>query len=185
MPAAPPLPIFTVPVPPNRPNSTVDAPLATVTSPSLMIFSVPFPQSPKPKALLLFQLEPAPSTVTVPVAPDRRPTEPNVLLTEPPLRILSVPLPELPTNMPALMFVNLEPAPFTVTVPLLPALSPIEVLKKESALSTSPPLVIVRMPSPEAPTSKLALEPASCQLEPIPSTVTAPLLPALPPITLL
>ena len=68
----------------------------------------------------LFQLEPAPVTVTVPVEPTDCPTDPPLaLFTVPPFWMVSVPVPKLPTMM-FPVFVHVEPAPDTVTVPCEP-----------------------------------------------------------------
>ena len=45
-----------------------------VTVPPLVIFSVPLPEPPTIRSLLLVHIEPAPSTVTTPDEPDESPT---------------------------------------------------------------------------------------------------------------
>lgn len=65
--------------------------------------------------------EPVPLTVRLPFAlPARSPTLTFTALTLPPERTLSVPLPRRPIERSPL-FVQVEPAPVTVTTPVLPA----------------------------------------------------------------
>jgi hypothetical protein len=93
-----------------------------MTIPPFAIVSEPVPKlsilSPPPG--LLFQTEPGPVTVTVPVEPAINPTEPPpaLLITVPPFAIVSVPVPMPPTTTSALFHV--EPAPDTITVPCEP-----------------------------------------------------------------
>jgi hypothetical protein len=63
--------------------------------------------------------------------------------TWPPLVILSVALPSKPTSQPA-VFVQIEPEPDTVAVPLDPEFSPIT----KRPLETTPPSVILMLPMP-------------------------------------
>src|SRR5437667_3874677 len=67
------------------------------TMPPLRMVSVPLPEAPTWRLSLLVQVEPTPSTVAAPAAPDALPRMPAALLTAPPLRIVSVPLPVSPT----------------------------------------------------------------------------------------
>ena len=93
-----------------------------MTIPPFAIVSVPVPKLPmlSPPPGLLFQLEPGPVTVTVPVEPTDNPMEPPpaLLITVPPFRMVSVPVPIPPTTTSALFHV--EPAPDTVIVPCEP-----------------------------------------------------------------
>ena len=98
-----------------------------MTVPPFAIVSVPVPKLPilSPPPGPLFQMEPGPVTVTVPFEPAANPTEPPPpLFTVPPSWMVSVPVPRPPTTtVPA--FVQLEPAPVTVTVPSPPGRLPI------------------------------------------------------------
>ena len=71
-----------------------------MTVPPSAIVSVPMPKAPSTTlAGLVFQLEPGPVTVTVPLEPTANPTEPPMaLFTVPPLWMVSVPVPRLPTT---------------------------------------------------------------------------------------
>ena len=97
-----------------------------MTLPPFAIVSVPVPKLPilSPPPGPLFQLEPGPVTVTVPVEPADCPTEPPPpLFTVPPFWMVSVPVPRPPTTtLP--VFVQVEPAPVTVTVPSAPGKLP-------------------------------------------------------------
>ena len=90
-----------------------------MTIPPFVIVSVPVPKLPilSPPPGPLFQMEPGPVTVTVPVEPADNPTEPPPpLFTVPPFWMVSVPVPRPPTTTPPI-FVHVEPAPDTITVP--------------------------------------------------------------------
>ena len=71
----------------------------------------------------IFKLLDTPVTVTSPLLPKLKPMWPMapklLLLTAPPAAMVSVPVPDWPTTRSAL-FVQVEPAPVTVTVPVLP-----------------------------------------------------------------
>ena len=69
---------------------------ATTAAPLRMV-SVPLPSLPMSSELLLVQLEPAPSTITVPIEPPFSPMMPAVLLTVPPAWMVNVPVAEAPT----------------------------------------------------------------------------------------
>ena len=136
-----------------------------------MIVSVPLlpaalPMNKTPAGPIV-QVEPAPLTVAWPTPPSRWPTYPAVLETVPPPVIASVPVPCNPTSRAAVQ-VQVEPGPSTVAFPVLPASSP----REERLLETVPPLVIVNSPSPPLPT--YIFQPLLSQVEPAPSTVTAP-----------
>ena len=81
-----------------------------MTIPPFVIVSVPVPKLPilSPPLGPLFQVEPGPVTVTVPVEPADNPTEPPPLFTVPPFWMVSVPVPRPPTTTLPL-FVQLEP----------------------------------------------------------------------------
>src|SRR6185295_2513016 len=101
-----------------------------------------------------------------PSPPAFAPTEPSKEVeTAPPSSILSLPVPEEPTESEPLL-VQVEPAPFTSTSPLLRAVAPTAPLVFE----TSPPAEIVSEPVPRAPIDKLLL---LVQAEPAPVTVNA------------
>ena len=73
-----------------------------MTVPPLAIVRVPVPELPilSPPPGLLFQMEPGPVTVTVPVEPADNPMEPPPpLFTVPPFSMVSVPVPKAPTWM--------------------------------------------------------------------------------------
>ena len=114
----------TVPCEPGAlPTLAVKAVLMTV--PPFAIVSVPVPKLPilSPPPGPLFQLEPGPVTVTVPVEPEDIPTEPPpALFTVPPFWMASVPVPRPPTT--TTWFVHVEPTPVTVTVPSEPGKLP-------------------------------------------------------------
>jgi hypothetical protein len=104
----------------------VDVPLPTVTDP--LFTSPPFAMVSTPPFLTLsvpvFQVEPAPSTVTVRVpvpAPTKGllPIIALLSLTVPPFSMMSTPDPVAPTTKlwPESVMVHVEPGPFTVTVP--------------------------------------------------------------------
>src|SRR5262245_8172673 len=99
------------------------------------MFSVPALEFPMYSGVLI-QVEPAPSTLTVP-EPSPNPTKPRLLLTHPPPVTFSVPCPSTPTNN--CRFVHVEPAPSTVTVPIEPDWLPIE--PTPLVLVTCPPAV--------------------------------------------
>ena len=72
-----------------------------MTIPPFVIVSMPVPKLPilSPPPGLLFQVEPGPVTVTVPVEPTDNPTEPPpALFTVPPFWMVSVPVPKPPTT---------------------------------------------------------------------------------------
>jgi hypothetical protein len=120
---------------------------------------VPVPKLPilSPPPGLLFQLEPGPVTVTVPVEPTDNPTEPPPLLfTVPPFWMVSVPVPKPPTTM-VPVFVHVEPAPDTVAVPREPGRSPTNPPKSVNV----PPFWTTSIPIPFSPTERFrALAPA-------------------------
>ncbi len=96
--------------------------VSLMTVPPFAIVSVPVPKAPilSPPPGLLFQVEPGPVTVTVPVEPGDNPIEPPPpLFTVPPSSMVSVPAPKPPTTM-VPVFVHVEPAPDTVAVPCEP-----------------------------------------------------------------
>ena len=129
-----------------------------MTVPPFAIVSVPVPKPPilSPPPGPLFQLEPGPVTVTVPVEPTDSPTEPPPpLFTVPPFWMVSVPVPMPPTTT-FPMFVHVEPAPVTVTVPCEPGKLP----TAPKASVTVPPLWIVSMPVPFWPTARFSAVPA-------------------------
>ena len=118
-----------------------------MTVPPFAIVSVPVPKLPilSPPPGLLFQMEPGPVTVTVPVEPAANPTEPPPLLfTVPPFWMVSVPVPKPPTTS-VPMFVHVEPAPDTVTVPCEPSKLPID---PERNRSTSRRFGLTSIPVP-------------------------------------
>src|SRR3954454_16756033 len=98
-----------------------------MTVPPFVIVSAPVPKLPilNPPPAVMFKLEPAPVTVTVPDELVDNPTEtPPKLFTVPPLSTVSAPVPKPPTTrLP--MFVHVEPAAETVTVPCEPGKLPI------------------------------------------------------------
>ena len=117
-----------------------------MTIPPFAIVSVPVPKLPilSPPPGLLFQLEPGPVTVTVPVEPADNPTEPPPpLFTVPPFWMVSVPVPRPPTTT-VPMFVHVEPAPDTVTVPCEPGKLPTNPPKSVNV----PPFWITSIPVP-------------------------------------
>ena len=71
-------------------------------------------------------------------------------VTAPPPRMLRVPLPPMALQpmVRSLLFVHFEPDPSTVTSPFVEPLHPI----KPDELVTAPPLAILRVPVPPAPT---------------------------------
>ncbi len=116
------------------------------TIPPFVIASVPVPKLPmlSPPPGLLFQMEPGPVTVTVPVEPTDNPTEPPPeLFTVPPFWMVSVPVPKPPTTtLP--MLVHVAPAPDTITVPCEPGKLPTAPLKSVNV----PPVWITSIPVP-------------------------------------
>ncbi len=122
--------------------ANVTVPEALTTPPRLMV-SVPLPLEPTCKVALLVQVEPAPSTVTVPLLPLAKllPMVPFVLLTAPPLVMVSVPVLASPTSRLPLL-VQVEPAPSTVAVPLVP----IATASQPTLLFTTPPLLMLSAP---------------------------------------
>ncbi len=116
--------MLSVPVEPVFwPSVSVPAPLLTLTVPASVRVSVPWPVLPTVRAVLLVQVDPAPSTVAAPVLPLKKPTVPIGLFTAPPLEIVSVPSPYWPTRS-STLWVQVEPAPLTVASPVLPPLKP-------------------------------------------------------------
>ena len=83
--------------------------------------------------------------------------------------MVSVPVPKFPTASEP-EFVQLEPAPVTVTVPVLPDAAPMLPL----VLLTAPPSATVSVPVPKYPTVSSA---ELVQVEPTPVTVAVPSLP--------
>ena len=155
--------------------------------PPSAIVSVPVPRLPMFTPELLFQMEPAPATLTVPSEPAPWPmlaVKPVLLLTVPPFVIVSEPVPKLPILSPpgltGLLF-QVEPGPVTVTVPVEPADNPTE---PPPPLFTIPPFWMVSVPAPRPPTTSV---PTFVHLEPAPETVTVPCppgkLPINPPIS--
>ena len=130
-----------------------------MTIPPLAIVSVPVPKLPtlSPPPGLLFQVEPGPITITVPVEPTANPTEPPPpLFTVPPFWMVSVPLPKPPTTM-VPVFVHVEPAPDTIAVPREPGKSPTNPPKSVNV----PPFWTRSIPIPFSPTARFrALAPA-------------------------
>ena len=130
-----------------------------MTIPPFAIVSVPVPKLPilSPPPGLLFQVEPGPVTVTVPVEPTANPTEPPPeLFTVPPFWMVSVPVPEPPTTT-FEMFVHVEPAPDTVTVPREPGKLPTNPPKSVNV----PPFWTTSVPIPFWPTPRFrAVAPA-------------------------
>ena len=123
-----------------------------MTIPPFAIVSVPVPKLPilSPPPGLLFQVEPGPVTVTVPVEPTANPTEPPPpLFTVPPFWMVSVPVPWPPTTT-VPMFVHVEPAPDTVTVPCEPGKLP----TNPPTSVNVPPFWIVSIPVPFWPTDR-------------------------------
>ena len=144
-----------------------------LTVPPFVIVSEPVPKLPILSPLgrptgVLFQTEPGPVTVTAPFEPGKSPTEPPPpLFTVPPFWMVSVPVPEAPTWMVPL-FVHVEPAPDTVTVPSEPGELP---TNPPRVLATVPPFSMVSLPVPEPPITRF---PVFVQLEPAPDTITVP-----------
>ncbi len=136
---------ITVPVEPgNAPTLAMKAVLL-LTVPPFAIVSEPLPKLPilSPPGLtgLLFQVEPGPVTVTVPVESAAKPMEPPPpLLTVPPSWMVSVPVPRPPTTrVPTFVHV-----PDTVTVPCEPGKLPIN----PPILVIVPPFWITSLPVP-------------------------------------
>src|SRR5947209_374986 len=75
-------------------------PLPLRTAPPLRIVRTPLPKRPTERSELLVQVEPAPSTVAVPIEDASSPMMPKVLFTVPPFWIVSAPVPETPTRRP-------------------------------------------------------------------------------------
>src|SRR5438034_1226371 len=111
-------------------------------------------------------------TVTVPV-PAERPRVQFLFETAPPPVMWRVPPPPLLPRASGPLFVQFEPAPFTVTSPLLPGFVPIALpkLPPEPPVKTCPALEIVSVP---VPLWAMLIVPFSLQEEPTPSTVTVP-----------
>src|SRR5579863_5801864 len=130
----------------------------SMTLPPFAIVRAPAPKLPilNPPLGPLTHMEPGPVTVAVPVEPKANPIEPPVLLAllpssaEPPFSIISVPAPRPPTTM-ASTFVQLEPAPVTVTAPTPPGRLPIV----PNSSTSVPPFWIVSVPAPFWPTARL------------------------------
>ena len=64
-----------------------------VTSPPPSTSSVPLPELPTLRLLLLVHIEPVPLIAAVPVKPELKPRYPEALLTCPPASMVNVPLP--------------------------------------------------------------------------------------------
>ena len=97
--------------------------LPLVTLPPFWIASEPAPVLPtliKPPSV---QVDPAPVTVTMPLAVEPPPMLVPVLIKLPPFATVSVPLPELPT-LRALLLFHVEPGSVTVTIPVEPPKAP-------------------------------------------------------------
>src|SRR5437016_4092465 len=98
------------------------------------MLSVPSPNCAMVSEFELIHRELAPSTVTTPVPPVLRPTEPLVLCTCPPDEMFIVPCPPVPMSSRPELF-HCELAPVTVTVPpIADALA----MKLESLLTSAP-----------------------------------------------
>jgi hypothetical protein len=118
---------LTVPCEPARSPMLAAKAVSLMTAPPFAIVSVPIPKLPilSPPPGLLFQMEPGPITVAVPIEPGDSPIEPPPpLLTIPPSWMVSAPVPKAPTCRVSL-FVHVEPEPDMVTVPFEPPRSPI------------------------------------------------------------
>ncbi|GFN28377.1 hypothetical protein ADE_40750 [Achromobacter denitrificans] len=101
---------------PCEPAVTPALALVAVTTALFEMVNVPEPPLPTVSVLEFVHEEPAPSTVTVPVALAPPPTVPSVLDTAPPFEMVSWPLPVVPTLSSALLF-HCDPAPLTVATP--------------------------------------------------------------------
>nr|WP_244598147.1 hypothetical protein [Pseudohoeflea suaedae] len=161
---------------PVLPEFLLIDPLVLLTDPPSATVSVPLPPFPTANRPELAQDEPVPVTVTTPVTPEpTEPISPLSLLTDPPSETVSVPLPETPTNK-LLELVQDEPVPVTVATPVLPESKPINT----KPLLTDPLSETVSVPlPPKAPTNKFM---ELVQDEPVPVTVTTPVLPGFLPI---
>src|SRR5882757_7640488 len=103
------------------------------TAPPCSIVSEPVPSWPTVNWSPLVQVEPAPVTVTAPTLPARMARKASPPLeTAPPAAIVSVPEPKSPTNTEPVV-VQVDPAPVTVTVPLLPVFAPTYAFRSETA----------------------------------------------------
>ena len=125
-------------------------PSVLVTVPPFWTMSVPElgPRNPPTTSWsLIFQAEPGSVTVIVPVAPGLLPRKPpdGPVSTCPPPAIVTCPVPELPMTSPTL-FVQVAPAPLTVTVPRALVLQPAQPPTWPSPLLTVPPLPMLSTP---------------------------------------
>src|ERR1043165_4178646 len=146
-------------------------PLMLVTCPPLEIATVPTPPKAPPteRSPLIVQVEPVPSTVTLPL-PFNVPRKALPLETVPPLVMLRVPSPPSLLSSRRPVFVQLDPGPLTLTSPLLAGFIPIVLLKLET---TWPPLEIVSVPAPDAPIPNK--QHGVIVQEPVADTVAVPL----------
>ena len=153
--------------------------LLLITAPPFAMVSAPAPKAPTLSPGLLFQMEPGPVTVTVPVEPAANPIEPPPPpFTVPPSWMLSVPAPKPPTTMVS-VFVHVEFAPDTVAVPCEPGKLPINPPKSVSV----PPFWTASVPTPPRPTMRfwvVAPPPASILSVP-PLTASVPPSMVVPP----
>jgi hypothetical protein len=144
----------------------------------------------------MVHVEPGPFTVTVPkpgtplvLSPIELSNTDALLTTLPPFSMVSVPVPARPTLREELMVQMVEPggapAPFTVTAPEEPALSPISAplwrIGVARVVVTVAPFEMMRMPVPNPPTVKFW---AVLNWAPGPFTVTVPVPVAVWPIQL-
>src|ERR1700704_1822417 len=86
-----------------------------------------------------------------------------------PVPNVRLPVPEFPTRIGCLA-VQVDPFPLKVTLPLLPLALPIKVLVA-LVLFSVPPVVMVSVPAPPAPTVSAPV----FQVEPVPEMLTSPL----------
>jgi hypothetical protein len=152
-----------------------------MTLPPLAIIRAPAPKLPilsPPIVPLLFQVDPGPVTVTVPVEPADNPMEPPPpLLTVPPFSMVSVPAPKPPTTIVS-VFVHVEPAPDTLAVPCEPRNWQINPPKSV----TIPLFWTASVPTPLSPTTRFWVIGTPALISSVPLlTASVPPLMVVPP----
>jgi len=138
---------------PLEPLTLPIKPLVSVTVPPFWTVSVPVPASATTRTPLFAQVEPGSVTVTVPLETLKPAIKPVTSDTLPPFWTVSVPVPKSPTKSSWPLFVQVEPGPVTVTVPLEPLRAAIKPLRSV----TVPPFWTVSAPVVLLPTIKSAL----------------------------